>query len=272
MTEIRNPLEIYKALPKTNCGQCGVPSCVAFAASVLQGLKTLSGCPYLDKDVIELLSSRIVRRRSLDDEYEEVIRKLQQEIRLLDFVQVAPRIGAQLINGKLAINCLGRDFFIDQNGEMTSSCHVNHWLYIPLLHYILECQGGEPKNDWIPFGDLPGASQWSQYFTHRCEEALRQLADAHHELVFEMFSLFGAQPITAIGGADHSLLLMPLPKVPFLVNYWQSDDGFPSKLNILLDRSAGRNINARSITLLARGIVEMFRQLIISHSREGKLF
>ena len=65
---------------------------------------------------------------------------------------------------------------------------------------------------------------------------------------------------------------MPLPKVPFLINYWQPDEGFPSELNILLDRSAGQNINAHSITLLARGIVEMFRQLIVSHSREGKLF
>jgi hypothetical protein len=272
MAEIKNPLEIYKALPKTNCGHCGVPSCMAFAASVLQGMKTFSGCPYLDKTVIEQLSPRIIRRRSMDDDYMEVIRQLQQQVQLLDFIEVAPRIGAQLIGGKLAINCLGRDFFIDQGGEMTSACHVNHWLYVPLLHYVLECQGTEPANDWVPFGDLPGAGQWNQYFSHRCEEALRQLADAHHELVFEMFFLFGAQPIAATGGADHSLAILPLPKVPFLINYWQEGDGFPSELNILLDRSAGRNINARSITLLARGIVEMFRQLIISHSREGKLF
>ncbi|MBU1986810.1 MAG: hypothetical protein KJ846_06230 [Proteobacteria bacterium] len=137
MTNIKNPLEIYKALPKTNCGHCGVPSCIAFAASVIQGMKTLKECPYLEKNIVEQLSSRIVRRRSMDDEHEEVISKLQQEVRHLDFNHIAPRIGAQLTNGNLAINCLGRNFFISPNGEMTSSCHVNHWLYVPLLHYVL---------------------------------------------------------------------------------------------------------------------------------------
>lgn len=272
MTEIRNPLEIYKVLPKTNCGHCGVPSCMAFAASVLQGMKGLAGCPYLEKSIIEQLSPRIVRRRSLDDEHRDVIRQLQQEVQLLEFTQVAPRIGARLVNGRLAVNCLGKDFFIAPSGEMTSTCHVNHWLYIPLLHYIIECRGVDPHNDWVSFGELPGAAEWSQYFTHRCEEALRQLADSHRELLFEMLLLFGAQPLASTGGADHSLAVMPLPKVPFLINYWQPDDGFPSELNILLDRSADQNINAHSITLLARGIVEMFRQLIVSHSREGKLF
>ncbi len=272
MTEIKNPLEIYKTLPKTNCGHCGVPSCMAFAASVIQGIKLLDGCPYLEKGIIAQLSPRIVRRRSMDDEHEEVIRGLQQEVLLLDFASVAPRIGAHLVNGKLAVNCLGKDFFITPSGEMTSTCHINHWLYVPLLHYVLECQGVEPKNDWISFAELPGAAEWNQYFSHRCEEPLRQLADTHRELLVEMFFLFGAQPLAATGGADHSLLILPLPKVPFLINYWQPDDGFPSELNILLDRSAAQNINAHSITLLARGIIEMFRRLIVSHSREGKLF
>jgi hypothetical protein len=272
MTDIKNPLEIYKVLPKTNCGHCGVPSCMAFAAQILQGLKSLHDCPYLSKDCIDRISPRIIRRRTPDDEHEEVIRRLQNEVKRLDFSEAALRTGADLIGDKLAINCLGKDFFISREGEMTSTCHVNHWLHVPLLHYIIECRGETPRHDWIPFDELPAAGQWSQYFTHRCEEALRLLADAHQELVFEIFYLFGAQSLKTTGGADHSLMIKPLPKVPFLIHYWRPDDGFPSTLNILLDRSAGNNINAHSINLLARGIVEMLRQLIVSHSKNGKLF
>lgn len=272
MTEIKSPLELYAFLPKTNCGHCGVPSCMAFAAQILQGLKAISICPYLSKELADRLSNRIMRRRTLDDGYDEVIRGLQNEVRLLDFTQVAPRIGAYLRDDKLAVNCLGKDFFISPAGEMTSSCHVNHWLYVPLLHYIIECEGVTPLNDWIPFNELPGAGQWSQYFTHRCEEPLRLLTDAHQELILEIFHLFGAQSLPTTGGADYSLMIMPLPKVPFLLHYWQPDDGFSSELNILLDRSAGKNSNAHSINLLARGIVEMLRQIVVSHSRSGKLF
>lgn len=78
--------------------------------------------------------------------------------------------------------------------------------------------------------------------------------------------------MTVTGGADHSLQIMPLPKVPFLINYWQAEEGFPSELNILVDRSAAQNINTHSITLLSSGIVVMFRQIIVTHSQEGKLF
>lgn len=272
MSKIKNPLEIYKALPGTNCGLCGLPSCMAFAASVFQRMKTMGDCPTLDPEVAARLVPRIGERRSMDDEHREVIERLQRDIQLLDFQLVAPRIGAELVNGKLAIHTLGKNFFIDQDGDMTSTCHINHWIYVPMLHYILECTGRNPGSTWVSFSELSGTSEWSQYFSHRCEEALRQLADSHREIIFEMLYLFGARPVPAVGGADHSLLIMPLPKVPFLINYWQPEDSFPSQLNILFDRTAENNINPHSITLLARGIVEMFRQLIVSHSRDGKLF
>ncbi|OGR01098.1 MAG: hypothetical protein A2505_04275 [Deltaproteobacteria bacterium RIFOXYD12_FULL_55_16] len=272
MSEIRNPLEIYAALAKINCGQCGVPSCLAFAAAVLQGQKKLAACPALASEVVAQLSRRLVPRRTLEDDSQQVIRQLRQEVAGLDFSLVAPRLGARLVEGNLVINCLGKDFLLTPSGEMLSDCHLNHWIYVPLLHYVLLCQGSEPQGEWVPYGSLPGAVEWSQWFSHRCEEALRQLADAHRELVFELLHLFGAKPVAMSGGADHALLILPLPRVPFLINYWEPEDGFPSKLNILLDRSAGKNINAQSINLLARGIIEMFRQLILRHSREGKLF
>ncbi len=272
MSEIKNPLEIYAALAKTNCGQCGVPSCMAFAAAILQGQKQLTACPYLDPALVAQLSRRIVQRRTLEDDHQQAIQALQREIAGLDFSLVAPRIGARLVDGNLAINCLGKDFLITPLGEMLSDCHLNHWIYVPLLHYCICCQGKEPQGEWVPYATLPGAGEWSQYFSHRCEEPLRQLADAHRDLIFEMLHLFGAKPVAMSGGADHSLLILPLPKVPFLINYWEPEEGFASKLNILLDRSAGENINAQSINLLARGIIEMFRQLILKHSRDGKLF
>ncbi len=38
------PLELYKYLPKTNCGECGEETCVAFAARVLTGERRLDEC------------------------------------------------------------------------------------------------------------------------------------------------------------------------------------------------------------------------------------
>jgi acetyl-CoA decarbonylase/synthase, CODH/ACS complex subunit gamma len=43
-------IEIFKLLPKTNCGECGVPTCLAFAMSLAAGKAELSKCPYLSAD------------------------------------------------------------------------------------------------------------------------------------------------------------------------------------------------------------------------------
>ena len=34
-------LDVFKLLPRTNCGQCGVPSCMAYAVALAEGNKSL---------------------------------------------------------------------------------------------------------------------------------------------------------------------------------------------------------------------------------------
>ena len=44
-------IEIYKLLPKTNCGDCGVPTCLAFAMALAAGKTELDKCPRLSEEV-----------------------------------------------------------------------------------------------------------------------------------------------------------------------------------------------------------------------------
>jgi len=43
-------LEILKLLPKTNCRQCGQPTCMVFASLVAQGVKSPEDCPELTSE------------------------------------------------------------------------------------------------------------------------------------------------------------------------------------------------------------------------------
>ncbi len=43
-------LDIFKNLPKTNCKECGVPTCLAFAMKVASGQAGLDSCPHLSDD------------------------------------------------------------------------------------------------------------------------------------------------------------------------------------------------------------------------------
>jgi acetyl-CoA decarbonylase/synthase, CODH/ACS complex subunit gamma len=49
-------IEIFKMLPKTNCKECGYPTCLAFAMALASGKAELDACPYVSEDVKEKLA------------------------------------------------------------------------------------------------------------------------------------------------------------------------------------------------------------------------
>lgn len=49
-------IEIYKKLPRTNCKECGFPTCLAFAMNVAAGKVGLEQCPYVSEEAKAELS------------------------------------------------------------------------------------------------------------------------------------------------------------------------------------------------------------------------
>ena len=43
-------IQIFKLLPKTNCKECGVPTCLAFAMNLASGKAELDSCPYVSDE------------------------------------------------------------------------------------------------------------------------------------------------------------------------------------------------------------------------------
>ncbi|MBW1915749.1 MAG: acetyl-CoA decarbonylase/synthase complex subunit gamma [Deltaproteobacteria bacterium] len=50
-------IQIFKLLPKTNCKECGVPTCLAFAMNLASGKAELDACPYVSDEAREQLSA-----------------------------------------------------------------------------------------------------------------------------------------------------------------------------------------------------------------------
>ncbi len=48
-------IQIFKLLPKTNCKECGVPTCLAFAMNLASGKAELDSCPYVSDEAREKL-------------------------------------------------------------------------------------------------------------------------------------------------------------------------------------------------------------------------
>ncbi len=50
-------LEIYKQLPRTNCKECGFPTCLAFAMKMAAGQVPLDACPHVSEEAKQALES-----------------------------------------------------------------------------------------------------------------------------------------------------------------------------------------------------------------------
>ncbi|MCK4359833.1 MAG: acetyl-CoA decarbonylase/synthase complex subunit gamma [Candidatus Cloacimonetes bacterium] len=50
-------LEIFKLLPNKNCGECGVPTCLAFAMKLAGKIAEPEVCPYISDEALEILGT-----------------------------------------------------------------------------------------------------------------------------------------------------------------------------------------------------------------------
>jgi hypothetical protein len=262
-----NHINIYKLLKKSNCGDCNVRSCFGFAISVFNGERKLEDCPHLDSQTFTKIKDSI-KVRDHREEIERLIDPLKDKIALVDFQKVASGLGAEVKSGMLAVTCLGKEFLLDTNGNIHTLCHVNPWLKAPLLHYVINSGNAQLSGKWISYGELKNGIIMDQYFTKRCEEPLRDIADKYEGFLDDMVTIFKGSQVF-IEKTDTSWIIYPFPKVPFLIMYWkaeeQSDIPSESKLKILFDKSTDYFLNNEIIYVLGRGLVEMFTKISAKH-------
>ena len=265
MEELKNPLELYKILPQTNCGQCYVPTCLAFAAAVVSGSKRLADCPYMLGN-IQYGSVDIRPKETWNDKRVEQMTELKKQITSIDMQDKAAKIGGKFSNGKLAIKCLGKDFFVDPSGNVTSECHTHVGLTIPVLSYIIHSQGKPASGKWIHFRELHKGAPMSALFERRGENTLKEMIDTHTDLVETILSSFSGKRTDKSFSSDVSLVLYPLPKLPILICYWLPEDDLDSQLTIFFDATADTHLPVDSIFELGVGLVMMFKKISTKHS------
>ena len=265
MAQLNNVLDILKLLDKSNCKECGEPTCMAFAACVHKGDKDLASCPHLAPEVLAQFGNHIQKRRRPDQDAVEAMAQLKTEIAQIDLASVAQRVGGQFFDSRLTLKILGKDFSVDENGNLFSDIHINSWVAIPFLNYVLHGKGTAPSGDWIPFRELKGGQEMYGLFAQQCEKRLKKVADRYTGLFEDMLNIFSGKQVERHYASDISLVLYPLPRVPVLICYWNPEDGMASDLSIFFDAKVEDNLSLESVYALCTGMSRMFENIVKSH-------
>ncbi len=254
-----NAVELYRKLPKKNCGQCRGKTCMPFALSVLRGESELSECPYLSVEDAALLKDSI----TASDWREELVLKLREEITHLSLADIAPGIGAGLRDGSIVLKCFGREFVISNSGDIHTAGHLTPWMKILLLHYI-RTAGNAPLSDkWVSFSELKNGTVKATSFKRECEDPLKELAGRNFSAVSSALSKLGAATLSGFP-SDNAWRVELLPKIPVLILYWPEEEEFEATLKILFDASADKFLDVESLLFLLEGLVKNIEILFSS--------
>lgn len=265
MTEFKNAMEVFKLLDKSNCRKCNETTCLAFASKVFLGRKSLDLCPVLSPDVVARYRNHAPASLPGENELKEMVAGLVRDLSTADLEAAAPLTGGSYKDGWLTLKILGKPFALNNQGRFRTDLHINPWIVIPVLTYVLRSQGAPLTGEWTPYRELSGAREKNALFVRRGEAPLKKMADTYPELFRDLTEMFSGKSLESRYDADISLVLYPLPLVPMLVCYWRPDDGLDSELSLLFDRSVEQNGGSPVVFALATGLVQMFEKFVLTH-------
>ncbi|RJQ55489.1 MAG: DUF3786 domain-containing protein [Nitrospiraceae bacterium] len=243
-----SPLDVYKKLPRKNCGKCPSGTCMPFAAQFLRRLVSSTDCPELDEQGRQELDAML---SGSSDWKERRLQELFQEIFSVGFSEIAERIGATVKDGELKIRYMGKDIIVTRSGF---SPELNIWDKLLVLMYIKTAGSRPLTGKWVPFRQLKDGLIRSESFHEACEQSLARMFGKNPDGFLQKLYGSGAQEAEGFS-ARHSLIVYPLPKIPFLILLWPADEEFGPDCKVLFDSTVTDYIDVEALLYLGIALV-----------------
>lgn len=259
-------MEVLKTLPRTNCGDCGQQTCLAFATQVIKEGEDLKKCPHLSVaaspmvDAVQAQQQAGIGRRR--ESIAISLEVLQAKVAPMDFAALAAGLGAgygeEAGRPYMSLPYFGccLQVFKDEL-RYPPGALADPWDAILLYNYI-GSQGSEPlRGRWIAYQSLPNSvskaktlarleQKLAAYFTGRAAELLRRGVQ------------MGGAPIKVGEDAEVQLAFMPLPRVPILLLFWdaEAEEGFSAQCRFLFDASVSAYLDLEAMLFLVEHLME----------------
>ncbi|MDF1578210.1 MAG: DUF3786 domain-containing protein [Desulfobulbales bacterium] len=262
-----NPLEIVARTPKSNCGECGFPACLAFAAAVCATGIDLRKCPYIDLEGLAVKAAGVALEDAARQRDLVVVAHLKGKIAEVDFTSLAPRLGAELESGTLLFSYLGQQVALSKETILIDGAEPEDPRdRILLYNYVFSGGGRRPDGEWIGMESMPNSISKVRTLATYCEEPIaglfggREIAE-----VTAGAGRAGGKPFPD-ASASLDLLFAVLPRLPQRVLFWaeEPEDGFPAKAKVLYDHHALDYLDIESLLFSSERLAERLAVLLLN--------
>ena len=261
-----NVLDILRLTPKTNCSECGFPTCMAFCVGVTTGKASLEKCPYIDKARAKVLFKDIESKTpttTTNDPDTALLRELKGKVKGLDLGERAEGLGATLVkldNGDdgLSFTYLGRKVVVTPFGILDESGEeLDPRDQILLYNYVFFGGKGPLAGEWVGLESFPNSVSKVVTLRRYTEEKLGEYFEGRAEDLAKACKEIGGEEIEPCH-ADVCMKVPVLPKVPIQIHFWDGDkeEGFPPKVKVLFDKRALDFLDIESLIFAAERMAE----------------
>ena len=262
------PIELYKKLPKTNCGDCGQPSCLAFATQVVGFGQELEDCVHLDKATLAEVAKTIEDQRDKgifvkQDNHKITREHLREKIENHDFEAIAPGLGLRYTteNGidALEIPYFERTVTMSREGIVAGETeHFDPWDEVLLYNYIY-FSGSKPlSGEWVGLESFPNSLPKRVALEEGCHRRIHQYFTGARPELESACRRLGGIPVLNGHNGDLAFKFAPLPRMPLLLLFWDEDqeEGFEAQAKILFDATALDYLDLEGLTFVAEKLAD----------------
>jgi hypothetical protein len=252
---MKTAVNIYKLLPKTNCGKCGTATCFGFSIKLSIGQATVGQCASMTEAARKVLEDATAKRgEPAGTVFEQTLASLQPKIKALDFEKAARRFGAVLKGpDTLEMTFLNETFVISREtvlGPLGNEPPA--WISILIYNHLCMPDPPAPAGEWITFSSIPASHAKDKAWAGHVEEIISKHFSGNVEALKKACERFGGNRVKIPGNHDAAFEFRFFPHYPAMLLFYDavSDEGFPAQCKLLLDRSAPQYLDIESMVVL----------------------
>lgn len=262
-----NPQDILKRIPKTNCGECGFPACLAFAANVAKSGADPTLCPYIDLEGFEIATDSGTELKQLGREHDlALIAHLKDKIHDLDFAELAAPIQANCLDNTLQFPFLGQQVVVSKTSLLINGIAPEDPRDQILIYNYIHFGGGKQvDSDFIGLESVPNSISKIRTLATYCEQKLADLFSSMDASHIEQLCQAVEGTIETGGSADVICHIPVLPCIPQQILFWDEDldDGFEAKVKVLYPANVMDYLDIESLIFTSERMAEL---IIHAHS------
>ena len=258
-------LELYRdVLPKTNCGDCGMPTCFAFASMVVVEKRDLGKCPHIEKELLEKYRQILNEQWSSGtwvkkDQAADALEWAKIKSASMEIADLPGRIGGVLKEdgeGPSLTLPYFNDFIIIRKSRVMKSdgTELNPWEQVFIYNHMAQGGSSLPSGRWISFHEIPNTIPKLVNMQGDVEDPIkRRFTGKLGELAVEAAKIGGVDKKEPGSSADAVFLFTPLPRIPVMLLFWDEDrkEGFDADVKLHFDETITEHLDIESIMFLS---------------------